>query len=274
MRRATATSDLTVSPAADRSLQATDARVRLAGAGPVALLLVAVAGASWAITADRMQGMDMGPGTDLGGLGWFAVVWVTMMAAMMLPSLVPMSAVHLQTGRSRRGRSPIVAACVFGVGYLAIWAFAGVIAWLLFEGARALDASWLAWDQGGRYVAGGVIVAAAIYELTPVKGASLSRCRVPELLAERWRPGAGGALRTGVEHGGFCVGSSWALMATLFALGVMNVAWMVVVAALVAVEKLLPWERGAVWGTAALVGLLGVAVALVPGQVPWLTMPM
>jgi predicted metal-binding membrane protein len=258
----------------DPSLQTTDTRARLSGAGPAALLLIAVAGACWAITAHRMQGMDMGPGTDLGGLGWFAVVWVTMMAAMMLPSLVPMTAVHLLTGQSRGGRMPTVAACVFAVGYLAVWAFAGVVAWLVFEGARSLDLSWLAWDQGGRYLAGGVIVAAALYELTPAKGASLSRCRVPELVAERWRPGAVGALRTGVEHGGFCVGSSWALMAALFALGVMNVAWMVVMAVLVAIEKLLPWERGAVGATAVLVGLLGVGVALVPGQVPWLTVPM
>src|SRR6185437_6421341 len=185
------------------------------------------------------------PGTDLGALGWFAVVWVTMMAAMMLPSLVPMSAVHLRTGRSRDGRLPIVAACVFVLGYLAVWALAGLVAWLGFEAVRSLDVAWLAWDRGGRYLAGGVIVAAALYELTPVKGASLSHCRVPVLLAERWRPGARGALRTGVEHGGFCVGSSWALMAALFALGVMNVAWMVVVAGLVAIEKLLPWERDA-----------------------------
>jgi len=258
----------------DGGAQASEWRAWLPGAGPIALLLIAVAGAGWAITADRMQGMDMGPGTDLGALGWFAVVWVTMMAAMMLPSLVPMSAVHLRTGRSRDGRLPIVAACVFVLGYLAVWALAGLVAWLVFEAVRSLDLAWLAWDRGGRYLAGGVIVAAALYELTPVKGASLSHCRVPVLLAERWRPGARGALRTGVEHGGFCVGSSWALMAALFALGVMNVAWMVVVAGLVAIEKLLPWERGAVGATAVLVGVLGVAVALVPGQVPWLTVPM
>jgi predicted metal-binding membrane protein len=240
----------------------------------MALLLLAAAAACWAVTVDRMQGMDMGPGTDLGGLGWFAVVWVTMMAAMMLPSLVPMSAVHLQTGRTRSSRLPTLATCVFAVGYLAVWALAGVVAWLFFEAARSADVHWLAWDRGGRYLAGGVIVAAALYELAPVKRASLSHCRVPESLAERWRPGAGGALRTGVAHGGFCVGSSWALMAALFALGVMNVVWMVLMAALVAIEKLLPWERGAVGATALLVGLLGVAVALVPGQVPWLTVPM
>ncbi len=264
---------LTASPASDRSPHAGDVRTWVPAAAPMTLLLLAAASASWAITADRMQGMDMGPGTDLGGLGWFTVVWATMMAAMMLPSLVPMSVVHLRIGRSRSGRAPTAAASVFAVGYLAVWALAGVVAWLFFEAVRLLAAPGLSWDDGGRHLAGGVIVAAALYELTPAKAAALSHCRVPERLAERWRPGAVGALRTGVEHGGFCVGSSWALMAALFALGVMNLVWMVVIAALVAIEKLLPWERSAVGGIAALVGLLGLAVALVPGQVPWLTLP-
>jgi predicted metal-binding membrane protein len=87
------------------------------------------------------------------------------------------------------------------------------------------------------------------------------------------RPGVPGGLRVGLEHGGFCVGSSWALMAVLFAVGVMNVTWMVVMAALVAIEKLLPWDGAAVRVTAALVLALGLAVALAPHQVPGLTIP-
>lgn len=82
-----------------------------------------------------------------------------------------------------------------------------------------------------------------------------------------------GALRTGLEHGGFCVGSSWALMAVLFAVGVMNVTWMVVLAALVAIQKLLPSDRVAIGTTVALIAVLGVAVALAPHQVPALTVP-
>jgi predicted metal-binding membrane protein len=217
--------------------------------------LIAVAAACWAVTAHRMRGMDMGPGTDLGGLGWFAVVWVTMMAAMMLPSLVPMALAASGPGR-------------FAAGYLVTWLGAGVLAYAVIEGVRSLDLSWLAWHSGGRYVAGGVILAAALYELTPVKSRCLRHCRDPELLT-RGRP-----LPTGLEHGVFCVGSSGALMAALFAVGVMNVTWMVVIAALVAFEKLLPSARVAVAGTAAFIAVLALAVALVPDHVPALTIPM
>jgi predicted metal-binding membrane protein len=240
-----------------------------------AILLIAVAAACWAITANRMEGMDMGPGTDLGGLGWFAVVWATMMAAMMLPSLVPMALTHARETRDRNtgASSTTVATCVFACGYLLTWVGAGVLAYGLVKGVRSLDLSWLAWDRGGPYVAGGVIVGAALYELTPFKSTCLGHCRNPDLLTKRWRPGASGALRTGLEHGGFCVGSSWALMAALFALGVMNVAWMVVVAALVAIEKLLPSHRVAIGATVVFVAVLGLTVALAPDQVPGLTIP-
>jgi predicted metal-binding membrane protein len=237
-----------------------------------AIPLIAVAAVCWAITARRMQGMDMGPGTDLGGLGWFAIVWTTMMAAMMLPSLVPMALTYARTSRDARSSSS-AATCVFACGYLLTWVGAGVLTYALIAGVRSLDLSWLAWDRGGPYVAGGVILGAALYELTPAKSTCLRHCRNPELLTGRWRPGLSGALLMGLEHGGFCVGSSWALMAALFALGVMNVAWMIVVAALVAIEKLLPWEGVAIGATVVFVAALGLAVALAPDQVPGLTIP-
>jgi predicted metal-binding membrane protein len=236
-------------------------------------VLIAVAAAGWAITARRMEGMDMGPGTDLGGLGWFAVVWATMMAAMMLPSLVPMGLAYARSSGDARASSPTAAACVFAGGYLLTWLGAGVLAYAFIQGVRSLDLSWLAWDEGGRYVAGGVILGAAVYELTPVKSNCLRHCRNPDLLARRRRPGTSGALLTGLEHGAFCVGSSWALMAALFALGVMNLAWMIVVAALIAIEKLLPWDRVAIGTTVVVAAALGLAVALAPGQVPGLTIP-
>jgi predicted metal-binding membrane protein len=238
-----------------------------------AIVLIAVAGACWAITVRRMQGMDMGPGTDLGSLGWFAVVWATMMAAMMLPSLVPMAVSSARASRSAGGFSATAAACVFALGYLLTWAGAGVLAYALFQGVRSLDLSLLHWDQGGPYIAGGVILGAALYELTPTKSTCLRHCRHPEMLTRRWRPGATGALLTGVEHGGFCVGSTWALMAVLFAIGVMNVAWMVVMAAVIAIEKLLPWRRVAVGATVVFITALGLAVAFAPHAVPGLTIP-
>jgi predicted metal-binding membrane protein len=88
-----------------------------------------------------------------------------------------------------------------------------------------------------------------------------------------WKPGYGGALRMGVEHGAWCIGCCWALMAALFALGVMSVGWMAFIAALIAVEKLLPWKALANRGVAVLLAVLGIAVAFVPGSVPGLTVP-
>jgi predicted metal-binding membrane protein len=217
--------------------------------------------------------MDMGPGTDLGGLGWFAVVWMTMMAAMMFPSLVPMSVGYARASRDRGAPAPIVASAVFSIGYLLTWVGAGLVAYALFDGVRSLDLSWVAWQRGGRYVAGGAILAAAVYELTPVKSTCLRHCRDPQMLSRRWRPGRSGALLAGIEHGGFCVGSSWALMATLFALGVMSITWMVVIAVVVAVEKLLPSGRVAIGITVVVVAALAFAVAFAPGQVPGLTIP-
>ncbi len=243
-------------------------------AGP-ALILIAVGAGCWVVTANRMDGMDMGPGTELGGLGWFVGVWATMMAAMMLPSLVPMGATYARAD-ARRGAGegrPLVATVAFGAGYLLPWVAAGLAAYALIEGARSLDAGFLAWENAGPFVAGAVIAGAALYELTPVKAACLRHCRDPRLLVERRRPGRLGALWTGIEHGGFCVGCCWALMAALFALGVMSIGWMVLIAAVIAIEKLLPRISLASLGIVVVLAALAVSVAVAPDHVPGLTIP-
>ena len=217
-----------------------------------ALLLIAIAAGCWAVTADRMEGMDMGPGTELGDLGWFLGIWALMMAAMMLPSVAP------------RVTLPFAAA------FLIPWAAVGLLAYGAVEAVRALDPAFLAWDRAGQYVAGAVIVSAALYELTSPKRTCLRRCRDPRLPQG---PGVAAVLRAGIENGVICIGCCWALMAALFALGVMNVGWMIFVAALIAVEKLLPSARAATLATAALLAILGIAVALVPEDVPGLTIP-
>ena len=234
------------------------------------LLLLAVAAGCWAVTVARMEGMDMGPGTDLGGLGWFAVVWVTMMAAMMLPSLSPMAVASTRAAGRGKARST-VGALQFAGGYLLVWAGFGVLAYALVEGVRALELGPLEWDRAGRYVAGGIVVAAALYELSAPKRSCLRRCRDSRLT--RRRPGGTGALLTGVEQGGFCIGCSGALMVALFALGVMSIAWMLVIAALIALEKLLPSVPIAIGTTAVALAVLGAAVMVAPERVPWLTVP-
>lgn len=246
-----------------------------AGSRPSAVwpvfLLVAIAGACWAMTVKRMQGMDMGPGTDLGGLGWFAVVWVTMMAAMMLPSLSPMAIAASRAAGSGQAGS-VARTVVFAAGYLLPWVVFGGLAYALVQGVRSLEPAFLAWDRAGQYLAGGVIVVAALYELTAAKGRCLRHCRDSHLL--RQRPGAAGALAMGMEQGGFCIGCSGALMVALFALGVMSIAWMVLITALITIEKLLPWTAITIGATAASLTLLGVAIMVAPDQVPWLTIPM
>ena len=210
--------------------------------------LVLLAAVAWAMTGDRMAGMDAGPGTDLGGLGFWVTAWVVMMAAMMFPSIAPMVVMHARIEEGKRGQGKAVESgttALFVGGYLLTWAAAGLIGYAIIEGGRALDLGFLSWDSGGPYVAGGVIVAAAIYQLTPLKDACLRRCRSPMMfLLTAWRPGRSGALRMGMEHGGWCVGCCWGLMAALFALGVMSIGWMVLIAALIATEKLLPVEGG------------------------------
>jgi hypothetical protein len=119
-----------------------------------------------------------------------------------------------------------------------------------------------------------VLVAAAAYQLTPAKDACLSRCRAPlDFVLHNWHNGPAGAVRMGIVHGAWCVGCCWALMASLFALGVMSVPWMIGIAVLIALEKLLPQKRVANLLVAATLAALGLAVALAPSDVPWLTLP-
>jgi predicted metal-binding membrane protein len=240
----------------------------------VLLLLAAVA---WLVTDDRMAGMDMGPGTDPGTLGFWITAWVVMMGAMMFPSIAPMVLMYarIQEGKREMDQNPpLGATAIFVGGYLLVWSAAGLVAYGIVRLGHEISPGFLAWDEAGPYVAGGVILAAGIYQLTPLKDVCLSKCRSPfGFLLTAWRPGRIGALRMGVEHGGWCVGCCWALMAALIALGVMSVAWMVFVAALIAVEKLLPWKAVANRSIAILLAVLGLAVAFVPANVPGLTLP-
>jgi predicted metal-binding membrane protein len=217
-----------------------------------------------------MAGMDAGPGTDLGALGWFAGLWVVMMAAMMFPSVAPTVGLYARMRRGRDAAAPLL----FTAGYLVAWAAAGIAAYALFRAGRSLFGSDLNWDGAGRWVAGATLGVAALYELTPLKDRCLSKCRSPVgYLIGSWREGRVGALRMGAGHGAWCLGCCWALMAALFALGVMSLAWSAVVAGVIALEKTLPWRRAATWGTTALLLALAIGVVAAPRDVPGLTVP-
>jgi predicted metal-binding membrane protein len=231
--------------------------------------LLAAAGVAWWSTADRMAGMDAGPGAALGSPGWFTGVWATMMAAMMLPSLAPTAAIFAATVRRELSR-----VLLFAAGYLLVWSAAGIGAYGLFEFGKSLFADSLAWHSGGRWVAAGVLALAALYQLTPLKRASLLRCREPlRLLGTSWQSSRQGAFIVGLHNGGWCLGCSWALMAGLFALGVMSLTWMGLIAVLVALEKIGPSGRGARLATAGLLVVLAVAILAVPHEVPAFVVP-
>jgi predicted metal-binding membrane protein len=244
------------------AVTAVRARLGLVGA------LFALAAVGWWSTAERMHGMDEGPWTALGTLGWFLGVWIVMMAAMMFPSLAPTVALYSRMTRDR------MAPWLFCAGYLVAWGAAGVAAFAVARAGGAILGDVLAWNHAGRWVAGATLLAAAVYELTPLKDVCLSKCRSPlGFLLGAWRDGRAGALGMGARHGAWCVGCCWALMASLFALGVMSIAWMAFVAALIAAEKTLPWRRVATYGTAAILLVLGVLLIVAPEAVPALTIP-
>jgi predicted metal-binding membrane protein len=246
------------------SFDATRARLGLV------VLLFVLAALAWWLTVDRMDGMDAGPGTDLGTLGWFVGVWVVMMAAMMFPSVAPTVALYSQMTKRREPLGPLL----FSAGYLLTWAGAGLVAYGIYELGSELLGGQLAWDSGGQWLAGGVVALAGVYELTPLKDACLGHCRSPlGFLLGNWRDGLTGAVEMGARHGAWCLGCCWALMAALFALGVMSIAWMAFVAAIIALEKTLPWGRLATYGTAAILLVLAVLLLAAPDAIPGLTVP-
>ncbi len=171
------------------------------------------------------------------------LMWTVMMVAMMLPSAAPMVLLYARVARRGAGRGGAAPAVwAFVGGYLAIWTAFALLAALL---QAAL------WESGffapgemrieSVRLAGGVLLAAGVYQWLPLKEACLRHCRTPaRFLAGHWREGSAGALRMGIAHGGFCLGCCWLLMLLLFAVGVMNLLWVAVVTLFVAGEKLLP----------------------------------
>ncbi|MGH8893820.1 MAG: DUF2182 domain-containing protein [Actinomycetes bacterium] len=240
-------------------------------------MLLVLAAISWWVTDDRMIGMDMGPATEPGTLSFWIASWVVMMAAMMFPSIAPMVLMHRRIQLGKRDRGDVVqtgATALFVTGYLLTWSAAGLVSYLALWAGHAWSPAFLAWDKAGPYVAGGAIVGAGLYQLTPFKDLCLTKCRSPfEFLLSAWRPGRIGALRMGMGHGAWCVGCCWALMLALIALGVMSIGWMVFIAALIAFEKLLPWKKVANLSIAVLLVALGLGVAFAAENVPGLTVP-
>ena len=228
------------------------------------LSVIAVAVVAWVATAIRMAGMDGGPGTDPGSLGFYASTWIVMMAAMMLPSTAP--AVLAYRNRGARASGGMDAALFLG-GYLLAWAAAGLVAYALLEAGRSYAGAAFSWERAGRWTVAVTLALAATYELTPLKRACLSRCRREEAVSPR------SSVRAGLEHGTWCLGCCWALMAALFALGAMSLLWMALIAVAIGAQKLLARSLPTVLTASLLLAALSVGVAAFPSSVPGLTIP-
>jgi predicted metal-binding membrane protein len=238
-------------------------------------LLLAAALATWILAIERMRGMDAGPGTDMGAFGWFLGIWVTMMAAMMLPSAAPMVLLfdRVSGERARRGGDPLPT-WIFVAGYLATWTAYGLAAYGLYRLVASFEFGFLDWDRGGPWIAGIAVAVAGIYELTPLKSVCLRHCRSPlHYVLGGWREGRLGAMRMGAEHGAYCVGCCWGLMVVLFALGVMSLVWMGIVAALIFAQKVLPFGERLPYAFAVAFVAAGVWIAAAPDTLPGLTQP-
>jgi predicted metal-binding membrane protein len=237
-------------------------------------LLLVLAAAAWALLAWQASdpAMDMAVASPTMGLRapLFLAIWVAMMAAMMFPAAAPMILTfhRLQAGKRQRGGT-FVPTWVFVAGYMLVWTLAGVAAYAAALAAEAAAASAALSPDTAARIGGALLVAAGLYQLTPLKDLCLSKCRTPVgFIMTSWREGTAGALRMGLLHGGYCLGCCWLLFAILFPLGLMNIAAMAAVTALVFAEKALPWGRWAARATAAILIAHGAAVMAMPQILP------
>jgi len=203
-------------------------------AAPAATL--GLAAAAWVVAVRQMHGMDMGVATRLGSFPFFVALWVSMMAAMMLPGAVP------AVSRSARAGGRVVP--LFVGSYLAVWTLVGVAVYGLYR-------------PHGSFVAGAAAIAAGVYELTPLKRHFRRRCREN--------------VRSGFAFGLDCVGSSIGLMLMLLAVGVMSITWMTVIAVLALGQKLLPAKAAVDVSLALAIVGLGILIVIAPSSVPGLT---
>jgi len=248
-------------------------RARVSADRPTLLVggaLAAVTAAAWiaflaqaAVSPGSMaMGTTVSAGPDLAGATEFIGAWVVMMTATMLPSAAPLALLYRAAGAAYRAVNtvPLVA------GYLLVWAVFGVLVYAAQQTLGAVILASPALANARPYALAGILAIAGLYQFTSLKKACLRKCRSPlDFLMQRWRgPSAFDALRLGAEHGIYCVGCCWGLMAVLVISGAMGLLWVVLIAFIVFLEKVMPFgERGAQL-TGAGLGLLAVLVAVHP----------
>jgi predicted metal-binding membrane protein len=246
---------------------------RLRGERAIALAgLAAVAALSWLYLWHIAAGMQhagmamtvMPRAPDPAALVLTFVMWTVMMAAMMLPSAAPAILLYGTLVRKHGARGSVLPGVwIFAGAYLLVWTGFSLAAGLLQALLERASLMTPAMTVAGAGLSAAALVAAGVYQLTPLKQACLRKCRAPlEFFMLRWRAGHGGAFRMGLEHGTYCLGCCWALMLLLFVAGVMNLAWVALIAAFVFAEKLLPGARLVSYTAGAVLVLSGFWVLL------------
>ena len=237
-------------------------------------LLLVLAAASWVLLiwqSVAMNSQAMGMGLTMGmSAGLFMAIWVVMMIAMMFPTAAQMILMFTTVYAGRRQKSQaFVPTWVFVSAYLLIWALFGVVAYplALFAERLAGQSMWLM--MNAPRIGGALLVVAGLYQLSPLKHMCLAKCRTPfQFILSSWRDGYGGAFRMGFVHGAYCLGCCWFLFVLLFPLGIMNIAVMALLTALIFVEKSVPLGRqiSQIAGVALIA--YGVIVMFIPAALP------
>ena len=252
----------TTAPSAGPASAAGRPSGHLLASGALIAALLAAAAVCWLLNVQMWLDMGNGPGTMGFGLAGFIGFWTTMMAAMMLPSATPMATLYLRSVRAgSHGVARLVRTGALVCGYLTVWAATGIAAYFAAWGAARLASNE---PTTARWAAAGALVVIGAYQLSPLKDRCLSHCRSPLhfLLHVGNFRGRTRDFRTGVYHGAFCLGCCWSLMAIFIVVGVMNLAWMAALAAVIALEKM--WRYGPELSRA-----VGIALVALAFFVPW-----
>lgn len=233
--------------------------------------LLALSAAAWAVLIWQSAEMNDDMSLTMGmSAPLFIALWVVMMVAIMYPTAAPMIMAFARIHSDRRERGqPFVSTWVFAGSYMLLWSATGLLAYAAAVGGDALaDKSEWVMDNAGR-LGGGLLIAAGIYQVTPLKRICVSRCRTPmSFLMHSWRDGLGGSFRMGLEHGGYCLGCCWLLFLILFPLGMMNIGILALITLFIFVEKSFPLARQASYLAAASLIAFGAVAVFTPGVLP------
>jgi predicted metal-binding membrane protein len=242
------------------------------GRALILVTLLGLAGLAWAALIWQAHMMGSGAmGLTMGmDAALFIAIWVVMMVAMMFPAAAPMILMFaaIQRGKRRQGRQ-FVPTWLFVAAYLLVWTLFGVLAYLLALGLARLADHWMWLIDNAARIGGIVVIAAGLYQLSPLKHSCLAKCRTPmQVILTTWRDGYRGAFRMGLSHGAYCLGCCWLLFVILFPLGVMNLAAMAALTALIYVEKSLPVGQHIARLAALVLVAYGTLVLFIPSILP------